>query len=820
MLAQAALAVLLVPIAASSQPPRPLAAGELARRIERLGVVGNVLYVAAHPDDENTRLLAWLVGEKKVRAAYLSMTRGDGGQNLIGSEQGPLLGLIRTQELLAARRIDGAEQLFTRARDFGYSKRPEETLAIWGRDQVLADVVWIIRRFKPDLIITRFPSGGFETHGHHTSSAILAEAAFRAAADPAFHPEQVKQVGVWQPRRILWNKFLWNAKPNEDLSGFLKVDVGGYDPLLGLGWGEIAAQSRSMHKSQGFGAAPQRGHDYEYFQVIAGQPAQHSPFDGIDLTWGRVRGADKLAALVRRVQHELQPEHPETVLPLLMEAHAALQALPDNPWKEGKLAELETVIAGCAGLHLEVAAAEYSVTAGGALPVKLTALNRSTASINLEEVRLPGNAHQVVGKPLLRDVPLELATTFTVPADTATSNPYWLAERPQPGLFTVPDPTLIGLPEAPAALVAELTLTVAGRRLTLTRPVAFKWTDPVAGERYRAVEILPPVTVTPERSVLMFADGRPRELRVTVKAGAPKVEGTVRIELPEGFSAAGSSHSFALAARGDETSVVFTLTPPASATSGLVRFVADVGEAHVMRGLTHIEHPHIPIQTLLPPSEVKVVRFDLKRKHTRVGYINGAGDEVADALRQVGYDVTLLHDEAVATERLGRFEALVVGVRAFNVSRRLPFLHQKLMDYVNEGGTLVVQYNTNNRIAKAPAALGPWPFDVTQDRVTDENARVAFDLPRDPVLRSPNPLAPADFEGWVQERGLYFAGHWDARYRAPLGMSDPGEKALAGSLIVTRYGKGTFIYTGLSLFRQLPAGVPGAFRLLANLIGQ
>ncbi len=814
--------VLLMPLAVdAASPPRQPNAGELARAVERLNVVGNVLYIAAHPDDENTRLLAYLANEKLLRTAYLSVTRGDGGQNLLGSEQGPLLGLIRTQELLAARRIDGAEQFFTRARDFGYSKTPDETLAIWDRAQVLADMVWVIRRFKPDVIITRFSPKATDTHGHHTASALLAEEAFKAAADPDFHPEQVQLTGVWQAKRLVWNKGLFNARPNEDLSAFFKLDVGSYNPQLGVSYGEMAADSRSMHKSQGFGAARSRGEAFEYFQVLAGAPIKRGLFDDVDARWSRVHGAEKLSGLFARARAELKPDAPHTILPLLLDALAELDALPATPWKEPKQHELVELIAACAGLFAEVNAADFSATPGGELAVTATLVNRSPAALTLDGIALPGgpiNKTDKAGQPLANGQPVKLDKTIIVPADAPYSDPYWLADPPGKGLYTVANPALIGTPENAPSLEAELLIGANGRRFGLKRPIAYKWTDPVAGERHRPIEIVPPVTLNPAAPVLMFPDAQQKTLRVLVKASVAHVAGTLAAEMPAGWKAEPASLPFKLESKGAEAELTFHLTPPAGASTGVLHVVAEVDGKRLSRGIRRIEYPHIPIQTLFPPSEVKLVRFELKKGKLHLGYIPGAGDEVPAALEQAGYQVTLLGDELLRSGALGRFDAIITGVRAFNTNPRLPFLHAKLMEYVKAGGTLLVQYNTNNWISKLPSEIGPYPFEIAQDRVTDETAAVVFETPVHAALQHPNRIGAADFEGWVQERGLYFAAKWAAEYQPLLSMHDPGESAKKGSLLYAKYGKGTFVYTGLAFFRQLPAGVPGAFRLFANLL--
>src|SRR5712692_1839039 len=800
-------------------------AAKILQDLERLSVVGNVLYVAAHPDDENTRLLAYLGNEKHLRAAYLSVTRGDGGQNLIGAEQGPLLGLIRTQELLAARTIDGAEQFFTRARDFGYSKTPKETLEIWGKDEVLADMVWVIRRFKPDVIITRFPVEEGETHGHHTASTMLAVEAFHAAADPTFHPEQLKHVSVWQAKRVVWNRFFFNGPPKEPEAEGFKLDVGVYNPLLGTSYPEMAAQSRSMHKSQGFGVSATRGPALEYFRNLEGARTSQGLFEGVDLTWARVPGSKKLSDLLVRVRQQYQVESPHSIIPVLLEARAELQAMPDHPWKQSKDQELVDLILSCAGVWAEAYAADFAIAPGGEIKVTASAINRSPTAIELREVQFVPGPKVEVHHSLPLNQPQLVEKTFSVPVSAELSNPYWLSQPPERGKYPAPDPTLIGLPEQPAPIRVEFLFSFGPRTLRITRPVAYKWTDPVAGERYRPVEIVPPVMINPSSSVLMFPDRKPKDLRVLLKAGMADATGVLRSELSGGWTAEPAELPFTLKKKGDEQELQIRLHPPANgslsrsdSSISSLRLVAENQGRKVSKGFRQIEYPHIPIQTLFPESTVKLVRLDLKKNKSKIAYIAGAGDEVPEALRQVGYEVTVLDDATLRTQPLAPFEAIVVGVRAYNVNERMPFYHRKLMKYVSDGGTMVVQYNTNNWISRIPVEIGPYPFQISRDRVTDEDAPATFEAPHHPLLLRPNKLTEMDFAGWVQERGLYFASKWDERYQTVLSMHDPNEPPKRGGLLAVRYGKGAFVYTGLAFFRQLPAGVPGAYRLFANLI--
>jgi LmbE family N-acetylglucosaminyl deacetylase len=822
---------------ASPPPPQPNAA-EIELALRKLGVVGSVLYVAAHPDDENTNLLAYLSKDQLVRTAYLSLTRGDGGQNLIGAEQGTDLGVIRTQELLSARRLDGAEQFFTRARDFGYSKNPEETLKIWGKDAVLADVVQVIRRFRPDVIVTRFSPEVTDTHGHHTASAQLALEAFHAAADDSFHPEQLTaEVQPWQARRIFWNRSSWSIKPDDDLSDFLKMDVNAYNPLLGISYGELAADSRSMHKSQGFGVARSRGPMIEYFKLLdeaePSSPFGSSVLDGLDLSWTRFKGSAVLKRLIARAQRDFVPATPHKIIPTLLQIDQALDPVADAGWRAKKKGEIRDLVLACAGLFGEATAADFRVVPGATIEVTATAVNRSPAKISLRDVRFsggeivdqPGPAEVHVAQPLGT---VEIKKTLRVSPDLPLTTPYWLALPPEPGVFRVQDPALIGLPETESPLRVDFVFEIDGHALLVTRPITFKWTDPVAGERYRPLEITPMVSVRPSTAVLMLPRGEARTLTVRLAAGAPAVAGALRLETPTGWSATPPSLPFALTNKGQEAEFTFRVQAPAtkgqpSTATGTLAVVADVGSLHFSQSVGRIEHAHIPIQTVLGRADVRLVSFAIDRQGNKIGYIPGPGDEVPAALRQIGYEVTLIGDEMLANlpaggSTLARFDAIVIGVRAYNTSEKLRAAQPALMAYVQAGGTLVTQYNTNNRLAPLTTPIGPFPFEIGRERVTDEDATVSFLLPDHRVLNFPNRITERDFAGWIQERGLYFASTWDPRYQAVLAMGDPGESPLSGGILVARHGKGVFIYTGLAFFRQLPAGVPGAFRLFANLL--
>lgn len=800
-------------------PPLP-GAGERRIAIEKLCVLGSVLYIGAHPDDENTALLATLAKGRRLRTAYLSLTRGDGGQNLIGTEQGDALGVIRTQELLAARRVDGAEQLFTRAVDFGYSKSAEETLRIWGHQEVLADVVWVIRWFRPDVVISRFPENGDGGHGHHTASAILAREAFEAAGDASRFPEQLAWLEPWRPTRLLWNAWrrpdaLPSATPTPHR---LTVDLGTYDPLLGQAYTELAATARTFHKSQGFGAAPRRGSVPNELELVAGKPAERDLMEGIDTTWRRVPGSETVAAALRASLAVYSELAPERAVPDLVAALGAIEALPADPWVRVKHGEVLAAIQACSGLWLEATAAAPSVTPDGTLKLTATAINRSPLPLRLVRVVPPLGA-----TPVPRDVPLEdnqpVATQVevAVPADAPYTQPYWLATAHGNGLHEVTDRRAVGRPEASPPFVVTFAVALAGRELALEVPVEHRVTDPVNGERSRIVGVVPDVTVSFQAPVVLLTTSQPRPVHLVVTAQRPDVAIQVGLVAPTGFAVTPEAADVRIDAAGRDQLVTFTITPPRNQARGVLQARILTGRAESARSMVTLDHSHIPTQVLLPEAAVRVLHLDAVSPVHRVGYIPGAGDEVAAVLRQLGIAVTVLDEAALAGADLASFEAIVTGVRAYNTRTDLATAQPRLLSYVASGGTLVVQYATARGLLTE--RLGPAPMSLSHDRVTDENAPVRFLLPSHRVLNTPNRITLSDFSEWVQERGLYFPSQWDASYEAPLAMADPGEKETAGALLVVRHGAGAFVYSGLAFFRQLPAGNPGAIRLFLNVLG-
>ncbi|HEU0110049.1 MAG TPA: PIG-L family deacetylase [Flavisolibacter sp.] len=796
---------------------------EIYLGLKKLNVLGSVLYIAAHPDDENTRLLTYFSKDRLYRTGYLSLTRGDGGQNLIGDEQGIALGLIRTQELLSARRIDGAEQFFTRAYDFGYSKTPEETFAKWDKEKILSDVVWVIRKFQPDVIITRFPTTGEGGHGHHTGSAILANEAFMAAADSLRFPEQLKFVRTWKPKRILWNSF--NFSNNAPPAGAFKLDVGAFNPVLGKSYGELAAQSRSQHKSQGFGVAASRGEAFEYFKTSGGPEPVNDLFDDITTSWEKIKGSEEVQKQVSVIINEFDFLQPQKSVPQLVQLHKTLKTLPDGYWKTIKLKEVEKLLEAATGLWMEAFSSLPNAVQGDSLKLNFVVNNRLGTPVQLLNI-VVDEVDSSLHKNLAANQNLNFSKTIFVNINKPLSQPYWLKEKMQEGLFQVNDQQMIGQPDITPSYLARFSFQIDGERFEFEKPVRYKFTDPVKGEVYQPLFVIPAMTVYASPDVVLFQKGKTQLKEIELFIGANKkinaeqLEARVRSKyyaLTEKQTtialAKNTSRQFAFDLSNDKMSVNEEdyLQPFAD-------FKENGKEHYAYLAMTSINYDHIPAIRYFYSDGIKLLNIDLKTYNKKIGYILGAGDKVPEALEQMGYDVTLLTEKELSRNNLQQFDAIISGVRAYNTNEWLNNYYEKLMKYVENGGNLIVQYNTSSNLGPVKAKIGPYNFTISRTRVTDENSEVQFINPRHPVLNFPNKITQKDFEGWIQERSIYHASDIDTAFQPVLRMNDTGEKADDGSLITAQFGKGYFTYTGLVFFRQLPAGVPGAYRLLANLI--
>jgi len=795
--------------------------GEILLDIKKLNTFANVLYIAAHPDDENTRLLSYLANEKCFSTAYLSITRGDGGQNLIGKEQGDKLGIIRTQELLAARKIDGAEQFFTRAVDFGYSKNPEETFALWGKEDVLADVVWVIRTFKPDLIITRFPDDGGGGHGHHTASAILAKEAFIAAADKNRFKEQLKFTEVWQAKGLFWNTFSLNRMKEEETKNLVKLDIGGFNPLLGKSYGEIAALSRSQHKSQGFGVSNARGELIEYFKQWGGEPVKENIFEHIQSNWNRLKGSEKAASLANKLVERFNPLQPEKLTLDLVLIYKALKELPPSYFQEQKLKQVENLLLKANGVHLEFLCKNFSAIPLEQVEAEIYAINRSQNNIKLNWIK-PNllkdtlKIEEALYKNNLRNDKFE----FSFPKSNIYTSPFWLQEKKEGNLFAIAKFHLRAQAENSAEVFADIGLSIEGINLIINRKAIYKWVDPVKGELIRNFEILPEIEASSKDKMVIFSESEIKTIQLNLKSKGEQAKITIVPNVPAGWQISPTKIEVDLTTNLNQQ-IEFSLTPsvttPVSQVELTFTIISDK-QNQILKSVSRIDYDHIPMQTITENFNIKLVKAKFNTNGHKIGYIEGAGDDIPQVLKDMGYQVEKLDLKTVMNDKLSEYKAIITGIRAYNMNEDLAAMQPILLNYVNNGGKLIVQYNTKNWLSDLKVEPTPYKIELSRERVTDENAVVRILNPAHPALNTPNKISVLEFSNWIQERGLYFPSSWDTAFEPLLEMNDPGENAQKGSLLTANFGKGKVVYTGLSFFRQLPAGVPGAITLFNNLI--
>ncbi len=840
--------------------------------LAKLNVLGSVLMIGAHPDDENNAVLAWTSRGLKARTGYLSLNRGEGGQNLLGDEQGALMGVVRTQELLAARRDDGGAQYFTRSIDFGFTTSLEETLNDWGREKILSDIVWVIRQQRPDVVILVFSGTAADGHGNHQASAVLGKEAYEIAGDPTRFPEQLKWVKPWHAHRLMRSRFnppppapgtaqdanapvtaggrggrgvpgragsvtggpgrggpgRADAFPNQPT---ITVDPGDFDPVIGRSYREIGVISRSEHRSQGQGAELVYGSSPSLLASWEGDVPKKSIFEGVDTTWNRLPGGARIGAILAKAQNDFDDTHPERSVAALLEARPLIAGLAHDgeSWAQWKLDDIDQAIALCAGIHTEAQADAAAFVPGATAKIQLTALNRSSLPLTLSEIHLSGWSDveaPVKNKALADNRPEVTTVPLTIPPSHPYSQPFWLREPRDGYSYTISDQTLIGRADTIPEVLARFDFTLNGAPFSITTPVHYRYGDPAKGEVVRPVVVEPPVAIDLPAENFVFPLGAPRDLSVQIRALAANQTGEVRFETPPGWKVQPASAPFQLADSGSAQEVRFRLTPPAAPLAGKFRAVARTNGIEVATGVDLIAYSHIPAQMVLLPSEGKLAAIPLKVLARRVGYVMGSSDKEPDALRQMGCQVDLLNEKDLSSGNLSVYDAIVAGVRAYALRSDLRANQQRLLTYVKDGGTFIVQYNNNSdrrmspSVAEALDHMGPYPFQIAGNdaRVTQEDAPVKVLQPNSTLLNTPNKITQEDFEGWVQERGLYFANKWDDKYQTPLETHDKGEKDLAGALLYTRYGKGAYIFTAFSWFRELPAGVPGAYRIFANLI--
>jgi LmbE family N-acetylglucosaminyl deacetylase len=808
----------------SQQPVKPSSV-EIYHQIQKLNFLGSVLYLAAHPDDENTKLISYFANEVKANTAYLSLTRGDGGQNLIGTELRELLGLIRTQELIEARKIDGGKQFFSRANDFGYSKNPTETLEIWDKDDVLSDIVWTIRKFQPDVIINRFDhrSPG-TTHGHHTASAMLSLEAFDLANDKSIYAEQLKFVSTWQPKRVFFNTSWWFYGSREkfekaDKSNQSQINVGNYYQYLGKSNQEIAALSRSQHQSQGFGATGTRGDENEYLEFLKGEKLndKNNIFEGIDTSWNRVQGGKAIGDILYAVEKNFDFKNPSASIPELVKAYNLIQNLSDFHWKNIKTEEIKKIIAACTGLYLEAISNVQETTPGNTINVKIEAINRSNIAMTLNGVSsIPSSFTTMEINELNNNKLVTKSLTIEIPEDINYTNPYWLNNTGTQGMYNVENQLDRGLPDVIRTVKVTFSIEILGTIIPYQKEVVFKYNDDVKGEVYQPLDIVPVATSSIAEKVYIFNSDRSKTVTVKVKAGKDKISGNVKLQLPENWSVSPAEIPFSLDRKGEEALAVFSITPSKDANEIEIKSIVTVDNQILDKEKIDINYSHIYKQMVLKPAVAKGIRLKIKTRNEKIAYIMGAGDEVPKSLQQMGYQVDVINPESISPEKLNHYDVVITGIRAYNVVNALAYKQKTLLDFVKSGKTMIVQYNTLDELVSKEMA--PFPLKISRDRVTEEDAEVRFLAPNHKVLNYPNKITVEDFKGWKQEQGLYYPNEWDSAFTPILSANDTGEKPKDGALLIAKYGKGNYIYTGLSFFRELPEGVSGAFRLIANMI--
>ncbi|RZJ85992.1 MAG: PIG-L family deacetylase, partial [Chryseobacterium sp.] len=727
----------------------------------------------------------WLINDQNVETGYLSLTRGDGGQNLLGTEQGAALGLIRTHELLEARKLDGAQQFFTRAIDFGFSKNTTDTFKQWDENSITADVVWVIRKFRPDVIICRFPPTAAAGHGQHAASAVLAEKAFKLAGDKTAFPEQLKYVNVWQPQRLLWNTFRFGSV-NTTAENQLKVTVGQYDAQLGMGYGELAGLSRSLHKSQGAGTQSVAGIRTEYFSHVLGEPAKATLFDGVNQTFTTKGNAD-IDQSLDKIISDFNFNQPELSLPALFVLRKKVMALNDLNLKKDKIKSLDNIILSCAGFMGEVVTNQAEAVAGENYNFRLNLISRAENAVVLENVKWLSQSESF-NRKLSKDSLITIEHQLQIPADAALTEPYWLAKPAKDAAtFSVPNDTLIGLPEADSPLNVSLSLKIGSEKFQVNLPLSFKKLDPVRGDVVEGLRIIPALELKFTQPLYLVKENEDLHLSLNIKVNSNKKFNSGKVNLMYKGEQLGSADVKSL--NGKDNTINYVIPKAKFATINSNRLQLDAN--FVADGVTYnkkqilIQYPHLSSLQYFAPATVVVMKGDIQAKVKKLGYIQGAGDFIPEFLRIAGIQVDVLKDEDFYgnldeaggngnQNKLSQYDAIVMGVRANNTEKKLGRWMPFLWFYVKAGGNLVMQYNTNQDTTVDQ--MGMYNFSIANKRVTEENAAVKFLNPNHKLLNFPNKITADDFNGWVQERGAYFPDQWDAAYEPLFEMHDTGEE--------------------------------------------
>ena len=779
---------------------------EIYDNLLRLQNNTTVMYLAAHPDDENTRLISWLTHEKHVDAVYLSLTRGDGGQNLIGTEKGELLGLLRTQELLEARKVDKRRQRFTRALDFGYSKTATETLKFWDKQKILADVVWAIRKDKPEIIVTRFdPNSNGETHGHHTASAILAMEAFDLAGDPKAFPEQLKYVKVWQPKRLFHNTSWWFYGSKEKFEQAEKgklytINVGNYYPTLGVSNNEISSKARSKHACQGFGMALERGNDTEYLKLLKGEaPKSDDIFEGIDLTFKNASIKTQMAKLIA----DYQFNDPQQSLNQLLQVYNLLK---NDPAEKLKLAQVKDLILKTQGIYFEWTTKNPFGTIGEEVSTNLEITNRSNKNL---PVSISGNSSQEISS----NDSYKTSEKFKIP-NRNFSNPYWLQEKPINNLYVVKNPEDIGQPEILDPVKKKISIDFGSTKIDFDIPLQQKTVNPSIGERYEPFYTVPAFVANFDQENYIFSN-QPKQITVEAESFVPNSTAKISLKANKDWKIS-APQNVEFKEIGEKKKVTFTVEPISKNSNSTLEAVVESQGKTYDQSLNVVDYPHIDRQIWLKNADAKIQNLDLKIPNIKVAYLKGSGDEIPSSLRAIGLQVDELEVKNWKPSLLKNYDVVILGIRIYNTQAEMTLINKDLWKFVENGGLVINQYNVNRGLLTNEIA--PFDLKLGGNRISEEDAKLKILIPDSPVFNVPNKITDKDFDNWVQERGLYFADSYDKNLIPLLEGNDVGEAPQKGMLLLGKYGKGTYVYTGLSFFRELPAGVPGAYKLFMNLL--
>ncbi len=783
-----------------------LSSSQIYHEIEKLRSPYRVLYLAAHPDDENTRLISYFANEEKARTAYLSLTRGDGGQNLIGKEKGALLGVLRSQELMAARRIDGGEQFFTRAVDFGYSKTSSETFEFWGKEEILGDVVYILRYFKPHIIINRFPAENYSGHGHHHASALLSRKAFEMAGDSTAYPDQISEVGVWSPTTLYLNSSTWWDKslPERAKNDFSisTINIGKFNKNLGYSYNELAAFSRSQHKSQGFGSAPQRGDREEYLEFLAGEMAHgeslliNSALDSIDVAWV------KLSPQIDSILNHFDHSRPYLIANALLDLRESAIELNADGRFDKKIESINSLVLQCLGVIAEVISDDEIVFRDQEIKIDLEIINRSVVNLNFKGIRCDSTYHSW-NRPLEENKTFSDTLIVRFDSNNAFSTPYWLAKEYEYRFDHSQE--LLKKPVS-NGLMCKVDFTLDDKEISVESPMIYKWTDRVKGGQKKNVALLPKNVASFEHPLYFPKDsvvnGRIYDRIALSESGTweKKIEG-VDIDNPTDHF---DSKYF--------TTWTFPFKSQVKSKNPVMSILTKDGEQ--VNSLVEIEYDHIPYQTVLLPARSKVVPLNMLEESPKIAYVKGPDNEMISYLRELELNIQEFSQDDLLNGQLSDYDVLLFGIRSLNVDPSWNDHAEAIQAFMKSGGLVLMQYQTRGF---NPKIISPYPFDISRKRVTDQNSSANISKKDHKVFNRPYEITRDDFDNWNQERGLYFADKWDENFETVVSWHDKDELDEFGSIIIGDYGKGAFIYTGVSFFRHIPYGVPGSYKLFVNL---